>query len=334
MKHIDPDSIGTHSLKIAHNFYEKYSLNLNELYTECDFTLDDFKKHNGSINIDVFLKSMDLVYQNLPLGIKMEDELSDHLKLSDIGFFGFTLMSSPNLEQCLELIINGFAIMNPSFKFQRLDFNNEKVLFVIKNDNFFKHHQETILNLVVLVFLDLLELFVEDFNQLKSSGEIKALPYDKDDERIIKFPKRILLNESKMKNVNFFEFQKKQIISEINRYNKEEGFVEKIKGMIKELVSNGVKPKIQMIADKLGVSSKTLSRKLAGYGTSFQVCVDSVIYQSALELIKQGLTTKEIAFSLGFNSIAGLNYVFQKKTGMTIMQYKEASLRLKKVVNS
>jgi AraC-like DNA-binding protein len=188
------------------------------------------------------------------------------------------------------------------------------------------------MNFVGEFFYKLLRFFINDFEgyQLENNLFFRENEF-KEMELVI--PKVILQNHSNMKNFSFYNARKKEIINEVKRYNREEGLVEKVEDLIKESLSKKVKPQIKDIADELQVSPKTLSRKLKEYGTNYQACVHNMVYLTALDLIKQGLNTKEIAYSLGFNAISGLDYVFHKKTGMSVMQYKKEQTRLQNSSN-
>ena len=171
MKHMSPFYMGVYSLKICHEFYIENNLNLTELYSECNFDLSDFKNPNATIHIDTFIRSLDLMKKNIPIGVTLEEAIFRHLKISDLGNFGFILMSSPTLEDCLDLIVRGFQSVNPSFVFKMMHVNDREFDFIVKNDFYYKHHHESIMNLFVLVFFDLLSFFVDDISCLKRKGE-------------------------------------------------------------------------------------------------------------------------------------------------------------------
>lgn len=331
-KNISNAYLPIYSLNIAHEFYEVNNLPLEDLYKSCGFKFDDLKNEKSIVSVDDFLTSLDLIASHLSDDDKIEDELIKHIEIPDLGILGFTLISAPTLENALELIMNGASIAAPSFSFKRFDLNEKKMIFTMNSNGMFKHYHDNILNFASMLFYKLMAFFVHDFARYQAEHKI-FFRENELRERVIAIPINMLKNKSNMKNLSFYHARKKEILNEVKRYNKEEGLVEKVEDLIKEELSLGVKPQVQQISEKMGVSPKTLSRKLQDYGSNYQTCVHNMVYLTALDLIKQGLNTKEIAYSLGFSAISGLDYVFHKKTGMSVMQYKKEKKRINQLTN-
>lgn len=82
------------------------------------------------------------------------------------------------------------------------------------------------------------------------------------------------------------------------------------------------------IAAKLGISSRTLGRRLELEGTTFKTLLDDVRRQLALEMV--GLRDQpfsEIAAALGFSQPAAFHRAFRRWTGITPLQYRRQHLR-------
>ncbi len=72
------------------------------------------------------------------------------------------------------------------------------------------------------------------------------------------------------------------------------------------------------VARRLGVSSRTLQRRLRGEGTSFKEVVDATRESLALHYLRRTrLTATEIAFLLGFDEATSFFRAFQRWTGTT-----------------
>ena len=94
---------------------------------------------------------------------------------------------------------------------------------------------------------------------------------------------------------------------------------------VAQLLSEGVPP-LSLVATKLGLSARTLQRRLADQGQSFQNLVD----QSRRELARQLLTETnyslaEIAFLTGFAEQSGFNRAFKRWEGQTPRSYRIAA---------
>jgi len=78
------------------------------------------------------------------------------------------------------------------------------------------------------------------------------------------------------------------------------------------------------IARQLGMSRRTLCRRLEEEQTSFSAVLEDVRRGIALEQVLQGdLALSEIAFLLGFAQAAGFHRAFKRWTGQTPVEYRE-----------
>lgn len=65
----------------------------------------------------------------------------------------------------------------------------------------------------------------------------------------------------------------------------------------------------------LGVSARTLQRRLQDAGTSFADLLDALRQELAVAYLDQGLSVAEIAFLLGYNAPSALHHAFKRWTG-------------------
>ncbi|GLQ30186.1 AraC family transcriptional regulator [Litoribrevibacter albus] len=87
--------------------------------------------------------------------------------------------------------------------------------------------------------------------------------------------------------------------------------------------STGDYPDPDMIAHALGVSGRTLRRRLKELGTSYSALMNKVRCQAAIKLILQSnLTNEQIADRLGFSDSANFQHAFKKWTGKTPSFYR------------
>jgi len=82
--------------------------------------------------------------------------------------------------------------------------------------------------------------------------------------------------------------------------------------------------KQQVIADLLGISAKTLQRRLKGEHTQFNQLVDEVRLQETQNLLQDDtLKLDEISEQIGFSDVRSFFRWFQKLTNITPGQYRE-----------
>ncbi|MEP3225415.1 MAG: AraC family transcriptional regulator ligand-binding domain-containing protein [Parasphingorhabdus sp.] len=94
---------------------------------------------------------------------------------------------------------------------------------------------------------------------------------------------------------------------------------------VAQLLSEGV-PTLSVIASKLGMSSRTLQRRLSDQGHSFQNLVDLARQELAQQLLRDTkYSLAEIAFLTGFAEQSGFTRAFKRWAGQTPRSYRIGS---------
>ena len=87
-------------------------------------------------------------------------------------------------------------------------------------------------------------------------------------------------------------------------------------------LSDGL-PSIQVAASALGVSTRSLQRKLEEEGTSFKGVLDDVRRTLALAHLRDGnRTVSEVAFLVGFSEVSAFSRAFRRWTGKSAVSYR------------
>jgi AraC-like DNA-binding protein len=82
-------------------------------------------------------------------------------------------------------------------------------------------------------------------------------------------------------------------------------------------------PDVARAASRLGMSLRTLARRLEAEGTTFRELVDDVRQQLALEYVgRRAATFSEISDQLGFSHVAAFHRAFRRWTGQTPLEYR------------
>jgi AraC-like DNA-binding protein len=93
--------------------------------------------------------------------------------------------------------------------------------------------------------------------------------------------------------------------------------IERVERLIVDRLTSG-EARLETIATELGMSSRTLSRRLAGLNTSFNDIVDELRRELALAYLQDStFSLTEIAFLLGYAEAAGFTTAFKRWTGIT-----------------
>lgn len=103
------------------------------------------------------------------------------------------------------------------------------------------------------------------------------------------------------------------------------GAVETFSGQVRKVILQkfiSVIPQLQDVADRMGVTPRTLQRRLKEEGTTFQHIVEGVKSEMACGLLKKPeLTVSEIAYKLGYMEPNVFRRAFKKWTGMSPKAY-------------
>ena len=90
---------------------------------------------------------------------------------------------------------------------------------------------------------------------------------------------------------------------------------------------NGGNPAIDGVAQKLGMSPRTLQRKLRQHDTSHQQLVDDLRKNLALRYLDEpSMAIGEVAYLLGFSESSAFHRAFKRWTGQTPSEYRGKSI--------
>lgn len=96
----------------------------------------------------------------------------------------------------------------------------------------------------------------------------------------------------------------------------------RVRSALTELLPGGACG-IEDVAEKLGLSKRTLQRKLSEENTTFQKQLNSVREMLAKHYIRNtDMTTNDIAFLLGYQEINSFVRAFSLWTGMGISEFR------------
>lgn len=86
-----------------------------------------------------------------------------------------------------------------------------------------------------------------------------------------------------------------------------------------------LEPDMETVARRLGMSSRSLRRRLQSEGRSFSSVVDDALGELACNVLREsGTTIQEAAFRLGFAEASSFHRAFKRWTGKTPKQFREA----------
>ncbi|WP_113928787.1 AraC family transcriptional regulator [Bacillus sp. P14.5] len=112
----------------------------------------------------------------------------------------------------------------------------------------------------------------------------------------------------------------------LNEEPRSRSITETVKWILKRSLTGG-RPDIQIIASELGVSNRTLQRRLAEEGTSFKHLLVDVRHEQAREyLADPSLNIKEVAFLIGYEDQNSFYRAFHLWEGATPQKWRNEHL--------
>ena len=97
---------------------------------------------------------------------------------------------------------------------------------------------------------------------------------------------------------------------------------DRVRSLIRDEL-NGGDPSLERIAHRLGLSARTLQRRLREQGTSHQEVLDQMRKDLAMKYLREPqMAVCEVAYLLGFSESSALHRAFKRWTGMTPSEFR------------
>lgn len=130
---------------------------------------------------------------------------------------------------------------------------------------------------------------------------------------------------------NFMEPGLKKYIKELNI---DPPFSAVVQNTLFKLIAGG-NFQLKDVADSLGISPRTVQRWLQKEHTNFEKQLKTVRKVLALNLLQDmTLTTAEVSFLVGFDSVTGFYKAFKEWTGKTVLKYRHQMILKKNNINA
>lgn len=130
---------------------------------------------------------------------------------------------------------------------------------------------------------------------------------------------------NKLGDETIAQFFDTHLEDELAAISNDDGLEQSVRRVVMESLSDGV-PSVSFIAEKLSMGSRTLQRRLADRGHSFQSVVDMARKDLAKRLLREtDYSLAEVAFLTGFSEQSGFNRAFKRWAGQTPRSYKLGS---------
>jgi AraC-like DNA-binding protein len=115
-------------------------------------------------------------------------------------------------------------------------------------------------------------------------------------------------------------------IRRLNRGTSQQSMIEQARSQVNLSLLQG-EPVLEEVADKLGLSSWSLQRRLREEGSSFTALVDQVRCEMATHYLQQKqLPISEMALLLGYSEVSAFSRAFRRWFGISPRQWRQEGL--------
>jgi AraC-like DNA-binding protein len=124
-------------------------------------------------------------------------------------------------------------------------------------------------------------------------------------------------------NPQLYQVLKQQADSLLSELDAGQGLARRIHQLVVHHFTE-LEPDMDSVARRLGMSSRSLRRRLQEEGASFQDVVGQAMGELACNVLREKNTTiQEAAFRLGFSEVSSFHRAFKRWTGQTPKQFRD-----------
>jgi AraC-like DNA-binding protein len=310
-------------------------LQTDDLLNEVGITRDDVSDPEARVSYAAVLRLIEraaTLLDDPSLGLR----LGASYGARDSGLLGFVLLNSPTLMESIKNLQRYFRVIGEGEDFEIERAGSHLILSFRETDpalRGLRHNSEYIAAIIIRAFRDMTRKrispervdfmharpnasvaydrylgcrvnFQSEWDALVYDCSVAALPVVGADDKLLKVLERAC----------------RQIVGSPS---KKKELVHQVRERAAENLTKG-RVRIEDIARDLGMSSKTLERRLAAAGASFSNVLDDVRNGLAKRFLSEtGFRLDQIAYLTGYSEPAALVRAFKRWTGTTPVRYRE-----------
>lgn len=326
-----------------------YLIALNEYASECGMTPQEVLR-DTAIPLNVFIKpnsrirhhSMDQAVRNVINGLNdplLPIKYGKRLTISRHGVLGFAAQSSQTLLEAASLLIN--FIQTRSGGGERLQFDiigDQACLSMHANDGTISSDVALFHSLSIFISIETIARWLAGKTNDPAQTEI-LLTFDAPCDipkgllspgLTIKFnqksnqlrcPVAYLKQPLASANPSLFDEAKKECEIELVQLSIETDITSQVRSHFRNHANKT--PTIDLVAEKMNISTRTLKRKLHDAGTTYQKIKDSERFTQAINLLENTKNTMEqIAETLGYSDASNFTKAFKNWANVSPNEYR------------
>jgi len=260
-------------------------------------------------------------------------KVASNITLNNLGVVGYIILSAPTLKDSLERLCHYHSIISEGVSLNIVQKDNmlgvecklcDEKPIVLREvvDTFFS----TIIQIFKHYAGEYIALLDMELQYCANSVQVYkntfgVVPKFFKERNIMWFDASFLDQVNKCadkETFNILKFQADKLLDELTS----ESFSAEIKRNIYKQIFDCEKPSIKNTAENIGYSKRALQYKLSEQNTSFRILLEQSRQEIASKSLKEGVSSSDTAFLLGYSDLSAFNRAFKKWYGTTPSGFK------------
>lgn len=337
-------------VELAESLVRSRQGDVAQIYTRCGIDPALLRQPGATMSLPQFLAFAVICQENLLPGEPRSIQMLRHLPVTAHGMVGIAAMTSDTLDQALDVGLRYFPLAMPAFDLQRQRVGNETQVLVKRTFDFGTPFNEILTELVIGSFNQM--LFFASPMRLNAVGKQVALGMKvelthqnaEDPESFAAFfgapvkfgcpenkfsmPRSALQQPLLTSNRNAHAALIATLEQQLQSHTQHKPLTQRVRNLLIQAFTSGTLPGAAAIAHELGLSTRTLSRRLGDEGTHLPTLTEAVRMERA-ELLLVGSDTPiaKIARELGYAETAAFSRAFKRYSGKSPSEMRGAKRR-------
>jgi len=324
------------NIRRFHQALQRISVDTLALYTELGIDPELMAAENTSISTAKHYELLELAAaksNNYFLGI----DLGLDSRNSELGVLSYMLRNAPNIKRALELLQRYVALVAPGLSISLLELEGDCVLtFKIRDVPPSQCRQSMEMTLAQYVLMLRTVLSDDSWQPSKiyfehdapSAEDLRNFPLG--GELIfahtfsgVCFPKELMNYRNREFDLQLLAVLESQVLKSAENLLGSDSFLDHIRLLISSNLGNA-KVTADTMAVALGMSRRTLHRRLSDSGTTFNALRESIVISVAKEsLANTSVSISELAQELGYSESSAFDRAFKRLTGQNPLEYRK-----------
>jgi AraC-like DNA-binding protein len=292
---------------------------------------------DNALDGEQFLRLMQYAQSCADPNLPLSAQLLEHAPLTAHGTLGIVILTSPNLSAALDAAVRFYPLVMPACDIQRADCGDFLHLDMQLRYDFgtlqealtemllgafssIRQHLPPTRDLLAMHFSHAARYPLEAYSRF---AEPSALHFNQPCNRVVIHQAHLGLSLMTSSRATMRQFEQ-QLETQISALREQPGFSRTIRERLQAWVAQGKSLGVEVMAESLHMSSRTLGRRLAQEGQIYKALVNEVRLDHAETLLLSSQkSVSQIARLTGFTNDSSFARAFRKRKGLSPVELRQ-----------